>query len=87
MGCKEAEPLCSARQLDITVAASFLFKNAISLTVTEKVIILQFQRAIKGGKKPIEMPADEILYFQDLLESSPRAEQKNMHLFFFKKEI
>lgn len=68
------------------MAASFLFKNAISLTLTEKVIILQFHRAIKKKKKSIETPGDEILYFQGLWETFQRSEQKNIHL-FFKKEI
>ena len=68
VSCKVAKPLFSTLQLDIIFAASFLFKNAINLTLTEKVIILQFHRAIKKKKKFIETLGDETLCFQDLLE-------------------
>lgn len=44
---KVAQPLSDALERDSGFAASFLFKNAIGLTLTEKVIILQFHWAIK----------------------------------------
>lgn len=50
-------------------ASRFLFNNAIRLTLTEKVIILQFHRAIKKKEGSIQTPANEILLFQDQLEA------------------
>ena len=52
---------------------AFCLKNAISLTLTEKVIILQFHWAIKQKKKKkkkfIETPGDEIFLLSGFVGS------------------
>lgn len=50
VSCKVAKPLLNAPQHDTLFASRFLFNNAISLTLTEKVIILEFHWAIKKKK-------------------------------------